>query len=180
MGPTVAELVARIIDRIEDRPPGPGRPPMPTAEVIETLRFFLREGVQWRELRAADGHASGSTLRRRLDEWHTTALLRRVHAVLVRMARSGPDAAAWDVVVDSCSVRAKRGGELTGPNPTDRGKSGTKYTWGNVHGRGGKSAHEGSGWGRAKLTHSVARPQPDPPPRRRCVRRQEVVIAHLR
>jgi hypothetical protein len=28
---------------------------------------------------------------------------------------------------DSCSVRAKRGGELTGPNPTDRGKPGTKY-----------------------------------------------------
>ncbi|WP_414637196.1 transposase [Azospirillum sp.] len=43
------------------------------------------------------------------------------------MARSDPDAAAWDVVVDSCSVRAKRGGDLTGPNPTDRGKSGTKY-----------------------------------------------------
>lgn len=57
------------------------------------------------------------------------ALLRRVHAVLVRMVRSGPAAAAaaWDVVVDSCSVRAKRGGELTGPNPTDRSKSGTKY-----------------------------------------------------
>jgi hypothetical protein len=31
------------------------------------------------------------------------------------------------VVVDSCSVRAKRGGELTGRNPTDRGKLGTKY-----------------------------------------------------
>ena len=27
----------------------------------------------------------------------------------------------------SCSVRAKHGGELTGPNPTDRGKAGTKY-----------------------------------------------------
>jgi hypothetical protein len=24
-------------------------------------------------------------------------------------------------------VRAKRGGDLTGPNPTDRGKRGTKY-----------------------------------------------------
>ena len=34
---------------------------------------------------------------------------------------------AWEVVVDSCSVRAKRGGELTGPNPTDRAKRGTKY-----------------------------------------------------
>ncbi len=47
--------------------------------------------------------------------------------VLVRMARSGPDTTAWDVVVDSCSVRAKRGGALTGASPTDRGKSGTKY-----------------------------------------------------
>jgi IS5 family transposase len=43
------------------------------------------------------------------------------------MVRAGPEAARWDVVVDSCSVRAKRGGELTGPNPTDRGKAGTKY-----------------------------------------------------
>jgi hypothetical protein len=43
------------------------------------------------------------------------------------MVRAGPEAAPWDVVVDSCSVRAKRGGELTGPNPTDRGKAGTKY-----------------------------------------------------
>ncbi len=40
---------------------------------------------------------------------------------------AGPASAPRDVVVDSCSVRAKRGGELTGPNPTDRGKAGTKY-----------------------------------------------------
>ena len=34
----------------------------------------------------------------------------------VRIVRSGPEAAAaaWDVVIDSCRVRAKRGGELTG------------------------------------------------------------------
>jgi hypothetical protein len=45
------------------------------------------------------------------------------------MTRSGPEAAAraLDIVVDSCSVRAKHGGDLTGPNPTDRGKRGTKY-----------------------------------------------------
>jgi hypothetical protein len=55
------------------------------------------------------------------------------------MVRSGPEA-TWDVIVDSCSVRVKHGGELTGPNPrgpraipiawgdlTDRGKPGTKY-----------------------------------------------------
>ena len=95
--------------------------------MVETLRFFVREGVQWRELRATAGRACGSTLRRRLDGWSATALLRQVHVALVRMVRSGPEAAPWDVVVDSCSVRAKRGGELTGPNPTDRGKAGTKY-----------------------------------------------------
>ena len=57
------------------------------------------------------------------------ALLPRVHAVLLRMTRSGPEATvrALDIVVDSCSVRAKHGGDLTGPNPTDRGKRGTKY-----------------------------------------------------
>src|SRR3982750_4441975 len=73
----------------------------------------------------------GSAARRcgRLMEWSAEALLHRVHAALIRMVRSGPEAAAaaWDVVIDSCSVRAKRGGELTGPNPTDRAKRGTKY-----------------------------------------------------
>ena len=55
-----AALVAEIIDRIEDRRYGTGRPPLPTIEVVETLRFFVREGVQWRELRAAAGRACGS------------------------------------------------------------------------------------------------------------------------
>ena len=127
MGPKAAALVAGIIDQIEGRPLGPGRPPVPTIKVVETLRFFVREGVQWRELRATAGRACGSTLRRRLDDWGATALLRRVHLALIRMVRAGPETASWDVVVDSCSVRAKHGGELTGPNPTDRGKPGTKY-----------------------------------------------------
>jgi transposase len=127
MASRAAALVAGIIDRIEDRPYRTGRPPLPTVEVVETLRSFVREGVQWRELRAAAGRACGSTLRRRLDDWSGTALLRQVHVALIRMVRAGPEAASWDVVVDSCSVRAKRGGELIGPNPTDRGKAGTKY-----------------------------------------------------
>jgi transposase len=126
-GPAAVQLVASIIDSIERRPPTTGRPPLPTVRVVETLRYFLREGVQWRELRATVGRACGSTLRRRPDAWSATALLRQVHLVLIRMVRAGPEAMAWDVVVDSCSVRAKRGGELTGPNPTDRGKLGTKY-----------------------------------------------------
>ena len=127
MAASAAALVAGIIDQIEKRPFGIGRPPMPTTKVVEALQFFIREGVQWRDLRATIGRASGSTLRRRLDDWHASAVLRQVHVVLVRRVRAGCEVAACDVVVDSCSVRAKRGGELTGPNPTDRGKAGTKY-----------------------------------------------------
>src|SRR3954465_3787776 len=127
MAARAAALVAGIIDQIEDRPLGTGRPPMPTIKIVETLRFFVREGVQWREPRATAGRACGSTLRRRLSDWSATAVLRRVHVALLRMVCSGPEVAAWDMVVDSCSVRAKRGGALTGPNPTDRGKLGTKY-----------------------------------------------------
>src|SRR3954471_24079554 len=89
MASRATALVAGIIDRIEERPSGTGRPPVPTIKVVEALRFFLREGVQWRELRAIVGRASGSTLRRRLDDWSAVALLRRVHAVLVRMVRAG-------------------------------------------------------------------------------------------
>jgi hypothetical protein len=127
MGPKAVELVASVIDQLEERLVSTGRPPTPTIKVVETLRFFVREGVQGRELRASARRACGSTLRRRLDGWSTTALLRQVHAVLIRMVRAGPGTLSWGVVVDSCSVRAKHGGELTGPNPTDRGKPGTKY-----------------------------------------------------
>src|SRR3954464_9444651 len=128
MGPKAVELVASVIDQLEERLVSTGRPPTPTVKVVETLRFFVREGVQWRELRGAAGRASGSTPPPPPGDWSATPLLRRVHVALVRMVRAGPGAAAsWDVVVDSCSVRAKRGGELTGPNPTDRGKAGTKY-----------------------------------------------------
>jgi len=90
--------------------------------VLATLRRFLREGTPWRSLRATEVGASGSTLRRCLARWSRTGLLARAHSVLVGMLRGHPD-----LILDSCSVRAKRGGDLTGPNPTDRAKRGTKY-----------------------------------------------------
>jgi len=116
-------LIATVIERCEGPgEPGPGHPPAETVRVRATLRQFLREGTPWRSLRATPAQASGSTLRRRLADWAEVNLLQRVHAVLVAMLRGHPD-----LILDSCSVRAKRGGDLTGPNPTDRGKRGTKY-----------------------------------------------------
>jgi transposase len=93
------------------------------AEVVETLRFFLREGVQWRELPACDGRASGPTLRRRLHEWRDTAVLARVHAVPLRMARFDPENRRSRVGRDRRQLR--RAGQAQ--QRPDRGKRGTKY-----------------------------------------------------
>src|SRR3954464_15564359 len=101
---------------------GRGHPRSATVRVVATLRQFLREGTPWRSLTATTGKLSGSTLRRHLEQWAHLGVLAQVHAVLVGMLRGDPT-----LILDTCSVRAKRGGDLTGPNPTDRGKRGTKY-----------------------------------------------------
>jgi transposase len=116
-------LIATVIDACDQLPGrGPGHPPTETIRVVATLRRFLREGTPWRGLTATEDQASGSTLRRCLARWAETGLLAKVHALMVGMLRGHPD-----LILDSCSVRAKRGGDLTGPNPTDRAKRGTKY-----------------------------------------------------
>jgi transposase len=116
-------LIATVMECCEEgRARRPGHPPAATVRVLATLRRFLREGTPWRSLVANTKEASGSTLRRRLARWARTGLLAKVHAMLVGMLRGHPD-----LTLDSCSVRAKRGGDCTGPNPTDRAKRGTKY-----------------------------------------------------
>src|SRR5215218_8015589 len=116
-------LVATLIDACGQQPDRRlGHPPAETVRVVATLRRFLREGTPWRGLTATEDQASGSTLRRCLARWARTGLLAKVHVLLVGMLRGHPD-----LILDTCSVRAKRGGDLTGPNPTDRAKRGTKY-----------------------------------------------------
>jgi transposase len=123
----ILDLIATVMDACAGPPGqrGRGHPRAETVRVLATLRRFLREAPPWRGLRATPDHASGSTLRRHLAAWaQADNRLQQVHAVLVALLRGHePD----DLILDSCAVRAKRGGDLTGPNPTDRGKRGTKY-----------------------------------------------------
>ena len=135
----ILDLIATVIEHGEGPgEPRPGHPPAETVRVLATLRRFGREGTPWRSLKATPTQASGSTLRRRLAAWAAINLLQRVHAVLVAMLRGDPT-----LIVDSCSVRAKRGGDLVGPNPTDRGKRGTKY---HVAVTGDAAARAARGW----------------------------------
>jgi transposase len=115
------DLIATVIDVFTPpHDPGRGHPRSATVRVLATLRQFLREGTPWRSLKATTDKVSGSTLRRHLEQWANIGLLAQVHAVLVGMLRGDPT-----LILDTCSVRAKRGGDLT--DPIDRGKRGTKY-----------------------------------------------------
>lgn len=123
------DLIATLVNQVDPEQSGPGHPRAETVKVVRTFRYFTHEGVGWRALTASERFVSGSTLRRWLGRWFANGTLRQIHRALVRALRSGPAAAAEAVaiVVDSCTVRAKHGGDLVGPNPTDRGKPGTKY-----------------------------------------------------
>jgi hypothetical protein len=59
MGQTACGLVAGLIDWIEGPRSDHSHPRCPTEAVVETRWFFLREGVQWRELRATGDRVCG-------------------------------------------------------------------------------------------------------------------------
>src|SRR5512132_2050374 len=89
-------------------------------------------GVGWID-RRWDGLGTGQVqfsalctqiTRRRLS--HSTLAQRVLEILLVRLHRAGK--LDWSrAVIDSAQVPAKKGGAKTGPNPTDRGRSGSKH-----------------------------------------------------
>src|SRR5665647_949223 len=92
--------------------------------VFELLINVLVFGAGYR--RHADRRCSATTLRRRRDEWIAAGVMGRLEAA----AREGYDHLIGlelsDVAVDGCLTKAPCGGEVSGPNPTDRDKLGIK------------------------------------------------------
>jgi len=89
--------------------------------------YVLRHGLRWRDLPRQLGYGSGSTCSRRLRHWQALGIWRRVPQGVLNWL-GDLDALDWSrASLDSISIRAKRGGEQVGPNPTDRGKAGSKY-----------------------------------------------------
>jgi transposase len=103
------------------------RPPAGARAALTGIVFVLTTGIAWNALPLELGCGSGVTCWRRLRAWQQAGVWARLHRlVLDRLAQQGT--LDWTrAAVDSVSVRAKRRGEATGPNPTDRGKAGSKY-----------------------------------------------------
>jgi len=108
----------------EKKPGTRGRPPVSFRRVLDGILFVLRTGCQWKAVPAE--LATGSTLHRRFQAWVKSGVFHTLWRRLLRAydARRG---IAWRwQTVERASTKAPLGGEATGPNPTDRGKCGTK------------------------------------------------------
>ncbi|WP_431606321.1 IS5 family transposase [Kocuria rosea] len=103
-----------------------GRPRVDDRAALNGILFVAEHGIAWKKLPIELGFGSGITCWRRLRAWQEAGVWEKLHhAVLEKLGQDGQ--LDWSrACLDSVSVRAKRGAS-TGPNPTDRGKAGTKY-----------------------------------------------------
>ena len=102
-----------------------GRPAADKRRVMAGILFVLRTGCQWNAA-PREVYGSGKTLHRYFQRWVRAGVFRRmwkaglgeydeVHGLKLR----------WQAA-DGAITKAPLGGDATGPNPTDRGKMGTK------------------------------------------------------
>jgi len=108
-------------------PLGCHRPRVPDRDCFEAILFRLVTGCSW-DVAGRLGKGSETTLRRRRDEWMAAGAFE----LLVTEALDGYDRVIGfdlsEVSIDGSLHKAPCGGEGTGPNPTDRGKTGWKWS----------------------------------------------------
>ena len=104
-----------------------GRPVISFRKVLDGILYILRTGCQWKMLPKEYGSGS-TTCHRRFQEWVLSNVFQKLW---VRLLKLYDDLRGikwtWQSLLDSISVKAPLGGEMTGwSKSTDRGKSGTK------------------------------------------------------
>jgi transposase len=104
-----------------------GRKPLDYRKILTGILFVLKTGIAWDDLPAELGCGCGKTCRHYLGVWHQAGVWQKLHAALLAELNAD-DQIDWQrALIDSSFAKAPEGGEETGPNPTDRGKSGSKH-----------------------------------------------------
>jgi transposase len=105
----------------------PGRKPLDNRKVLAGIIFVLKTGIPWEELPQEMGCGCGMTCLNYLRAWQKAGVWDRLREILLAELQAA-DKLDWSrAAVDGTMARALGGGDNTGPNPTDRGKPGTKH-----------------------------------------------------
>ena len=103
-----------------------GRPAADHRQILAAILYVLRTGCQWNAVPKEKFGYTGKTVHRYFQRWVRAGVFRRlwrqglqeydeVHGIMWK----------WQAA-DGAMTKAPLGGGKTGPNPTDRAKSGTK------------------------------------------------------
>jgi transposase len=100
---------------------------VPDRNCVAALIFMARTSTPWVLLPARElGCGSATTCWRRFDEWARIGVFDQLQVVLLDELGAAGRIDLDRVSVDSFSLRAVKRGDLTGANPVDRGKAGSK------------------------------------------------------
>jgi transposase len=114
-------------------PPRPKRPDRPGRKRIDDRRcligilFVLKTGIDWEDLPREMGCGCGMTCWRRLAYWTETGVWPKLHELLLAELEGAGELDWRRGTIDSSHVRARGGGQDTGPSPVDRRKKGSKH-----------------------------------------------------
>lgn len=117
------ERMQRLLPVYQASPKG-GRPRADLRRVVDGLFYCLRTGCHWKAI--PPELCPGSTVHDYFQEWVELGVFEELWALALEEydTLEGLD---WEwQSVDGAMTKAPLGGENTGPNPTDRAKSGTK------------------------------------------------------
>lgn len=144
-----------------------GRPAADARQLISGILYVLRTGCPWNALPETFG-VSGKTAHRYFQRWVRAGMFKRMwQAGLLEYDELKGIDWKWQAA-DGAITKAPLGGEKTGKNPTDRGKTGTKRSL-LVNGQGlplgvvvsGANRPDGKLLEGTLLAIPVTRPDPD-------------------
>ena len=110
-----------------NHPLGCHRPRISDRDCFEAILFRLVTGCSW-DVAGRLGKGGETTLRRRRDEWVAAGAFQHLVEEAIKAFDKVIGLDFSEVSVDGSLHKAPMGGEGTGPNPTDRGKTGWKWS----------------------------------------------------
>jgi transposase len=116
-------LIEPLLPPERPKPKG-GRPAIPHRAALSGIILVLKSGLPWEMLPQEMGCGSGMTCWRRLRDWQAAGVWTRLHRVLLDRLGRVPSVGA--APAGTVPLFRPKGGEETGPNPTDRGRAGSK------------------------------------------------------